>query len=154
MLFYVTLCYFMLCYVILYYVVLFYIDIFINCNWVVTRWQQYSTHLHTNSTQNDTKQTIHRIIILYYYNCMVPPSYMRSVVVLLMTVYSSVWSAAICWQNAGGLQIMGLTKVRTYLTKSVCSAQFTGFITLCFSLKRFVSLPNPLTLCVDQDSST
>jgi len=36
------------------------IDIFINCNWVVTRWQQYSTHLHTNSTQNDTKQTIHR----------------------------------------------------------------------------------------------
>ena len=35
-------------------------DIFINCNWVDTRWQQYSTHLHTNSTQNDTKQTIHR----------------------------------------------------------------------------------------------
>jgi len=35
-------------------------DIFDNCNWVVTRWQQYSTHLHTNNTQNDTKQTIHR----------------------------------------------------------------------------------------------
>ena len=33
---------------------------YINCNWVVTRWQQYSTHLHTNNTQNDTKQTIHR----------------------------------------------------------------------------------------------
>jgi len=33
---------------------------FINCNWVVTRWQQYSTHLHTNNTQSDTKQTIHR----------------------------------------------------------------------------------------------
>ena len=31
-----------------------------NCNWVATRWQQYSTHLHTNNTQNDTKQTIHR----------------------------------------------------------------------------------------------
>jgi hypothetical protein len=29
------------------------IDIFVNCNWVDTRWQQYSTHLHTNSTQND-----------------------------------------------------------------------------------------------------
>ena len=28
--------------------------IFINCNWVDTRWQQYSTHLHTNSTQNNT----------------------------------------------------------------------------------------------------
>jgi len=27
---------------------------FINCNWVVTRWQQYSSHLHTNNTQNDT----------------------------------------------------------------------------------------------------
>ena len=35
-------------------------DIFVNCNWVDTRWQQYSTHLHTNSTQNDTKQTILR----------------------------------------------------------------------------------------------
>ena len=35
-------------------------DIFINYNWVVTRWQQYSTHLHTNNTQNNTKQTIHR----------------------------------------------------------------------------------------------
>ena len=34
--------------------------IFVNCNWVSTRWQQYSTHLHTNSTQNDKKQTIYR----------------------------------------------------------------------------------------------
>ena len=25
-------------------------DIFVNCNWVVTLWQQYSTHLHTNNT--------------------------------------------------------------------------------------------------------
>jgi len=25
---------------------------------VDTRWQQYSTHLHTNSTQNNTKQII------------------------------------------------------------------------------------------------
>ena len=25
-----------------------------------TRWQKYSTHLHTNNTQNDTKQIIHR----------------------------------------------------------------------------------------------
>jgi hypothetical protein len=25
-------------------------DIFVNCNWVVTQWQQYSTHLHTNNT--------------------------------------------------------------------------------------------------------
>jgi hypothetical protein len=23
-----------------------------NCNWVDTRWQKYSTHLHTNNTQN------------------------------------------------------------------------------------------------------
>jgi len=35
-------------------------DIFITCNWVVTRWQQYSTHLHTNNTQNDTQQKTHR----------------------------------------------------------------------------------------------
>jgi hypothetical protein len=35
-------------------------DIFVNCNSVATRWQQYSTHLHTNSTQKDTKQIIYR----------------------------------------------------------------------------------------------
>ena len=35
-------------------------DIFVNCNWVATRWQQCSTHLHTNNKQNDSKQTIHR----------------------------------------------------------------------------------------------
>ena len=29
-------------------------DIFVNCSWVDTRWQQYSAHLHTNNTQNDT----------------------------------------------------------------------------------------------------
>ena len=34
-------------------------DIFVNCKWLVTRWQLYNTHLHTNNTQNDTKQ-IHR----------------------------------------------------------------------------------------------
>jgi hypothetical protein len=28
--------------------------VFVYCNWVDTRWQQYSTHLHTNSTQNNT----------------------------------------------------------------------------------------------------
>jgi len=26
---------------------------FVGCNWVVTRLQQYSTHLHTNNTQKD-----------------------------------------------------------------------------------------------------
>jgi hypothetical protein len=34
-------------------------DIF-NCNWVATRWQLFSTHIHTNNTRNVTKQTIHR----------------------------------------------------------------------------------------------
>ena len=29
-------------------------DIFVNRNLVDTRWQQYSTHLHANSTQNNT----------------------------------------------------------------------------------------------------
>jgi hypothetical protein len=32
-------------------------DIF-NCNWVATRWQLFSTHIHTNNTGNVTKQTI------------------------------------------------------------------------------------------------
>ena len=30
------------------------VDICVNCRWVDTRWQQYSTHLHTNTTQNNT----------------------------------------------------------------------------------------------------
>ena len=30
------------------------IDIFVNCNWVDTQWQQYSTHLYTNNIQNNT----------------------------------------------------------------------------------------------------
>jgi hypothetical protein len=34
-------------------------DIF-NCNWVATRWQLFSTHIHTNNTENVTKQTVHR----------------------------------------------------------------------------------------------
>jgi len=45
------------------------IDIFINCNLVATRWQQYNTHLHTNNTQNDTKQTIHRTTQLIWEEC-------------------------------------------------------------------------------------
>jgi predicted secreted Zn-dependent protease len=28
-----------------------------NCNWVDTRWQSYSTHLHTNSTHNTENRT-------------------------------------------------------------------------------------------------
>jgi hypothetical protein len=31
-----------------------------KCNWVATQWQKYSTHVHTNNTENDTKQAIHR----------------------------------------------------------------------------------------------
>ena len=34
-------------------------DIF-NCNWVATRWQLFSTHVHTNNTGNVTTQTIQR----------------------------------------------------------------------------------------------
>ena len=45
-------------YVCMYVCMIYYM--FVNCNWVATRWQLYSTHLHTNITQNDTKQTIHR----------------------------------------------------------------------------------------------
>jgi len=31
-----------------------------NCNWVATRWQLLSTHIHTNNTGNVTKQTIRK----------------------------------------------------------------------------------------------
>jgi hypothetical protein len=38
-------------------------DIYLlNCNWIATRWQKYSTHLHTNNTQNDTKQTTQQFL--------------------------------------------------------------------------------------------
>jgi hypothetical protein len=38
-----------------------------NCNWVDTRWQQYSTHLHRNSTQNTENGT--RITFKKIGNC-------------------------------------------------------------------------------------
>ena len=34
-------------------------DIF-YCNWVATQWQLFSTHIHTNNTENVTKQTVHK----------------------------------------------------------------------------------------------
>jgi len=34
--------------------IVFDIDIFGNSNWVDSQQQQYSTHLHTNNTQNNT----------------------------------------------------------------------------------------------------
>ena len=33
--------------------------IFANCSCVATHWQQYSTHLHTDSTQGSTMKTEH-----------------------------------------------------------------------------------------------
>ena len=51
-----------------------YIYTFVNCNWVDTRWQQYSTHLHTNNTQNNTtkqntqNRTYITIRVHKYYN--------------------------------------------------------------------------------------
>jgi len=45
----------------------------LNCNWVATRWQYYSTHLHTNNTQNDTKQTIHRTTQIFLDECRLCP---------------------------------------------------------------------------------
>jgi len=46
------------------------IDTFVNCNWADTRWQQYSTHLHTDDTQNKTinlgrERAVHRLCELY-----------------------------------------------------------------------------------------
>jgi hypothetical protein len=32
------------------------VDIFVNCNWVDTRWQQYSTHLHQNRISRQCHQ--------------------------------------------------------------------------------------------------
>ena len=36
-------------------------DIFVNCNWVVTQWQYYSTHLHIDNTQNNTNNNTTQI---------------------------------------------------------------------------------------------
>jgi hypothetical protein len=40
-----------------YYYYYYYYYFIFNCNWIDTRWQQYSTHLHTNSTQNTENGT-------------------------------------------------------------------------------------------------
>ena len=41
--------------------ILIFIDIFVNCDWVVTRWQQCSIHLRTNNTQNNTINSLGRV---------------------------------------------------------------------------------------------
>jgi hypothetical protein len=41
----------------IYYYYYYYLFIYLNWNWVDTRWQQYSTHSHTNSTQNTESGT-------------------------------------------------------------------------------------------------
>jgi hypothetical protein len=51
------------------------LDIFVNCNWVDIRWQQYSTHLHTNSTQSNTTNlgtvlAVSRLCELYPGTCL------------------------------------------------------------------------------------
>jgi hypothetical protein len=38
---------------------------FVNCNWVDSRWQYYSTHLHTNNTQNSENGTYIKIKKFY-----------------------------------------------------------------------------------------
>jgi len=53
---------------------IYHIIIIVNCN-CVTRWQQYSTHLHTNSTQNNTinlgrVRTVPRLGELYPGSCL------------------------------------------------------------------------------------
>jgi hypothetical protein len=35
-------------------------SIIFSCNWVATRWQLFSTNIHTNNTENVTKRTVHR----------------------------------------------------------------------------------------------
>jgi len=35
-------------------IIIIIIIIYLNCNWVATRWQQYSTHFHTDNKQNNT----------------------------------------------------------------------------------------------------
>jgi hypothetical protein len=39
-----------------------------NCNWVDTRWQQYSTHLHISSAQNTENGTYITITKLNIHN--------------------------------------------------------------------------------------
>jgi preprotein translocase subunit SecY len=38
-------------------IIIIYLFIYFYCNWVDARWQQYSTHLHTNSTHNTENRT-------------------------------------------------------------------------------------------------
>ena len=48
-----------------------YLYLFINCNWVVTWWQWYSTHLHPNNTHRTTqnKKYIEQYNNINYFQC-------------------------------------------------------------------------------------
>jgi len=62
--------YMMWCGMILYtiwYMIRYDIIYLLNYSCVATRWQQYSTHLHTDSTQNNTKHTIYTTQFLLFW---------------------------------------------------------------------------------------
>ena len=79
--------------------ILIWYDIFVNYNWVATRWQ-YSAHLHTNNTRNNTKQAIHRTTRLPVTEVLYPPS-----------------GTQFCW---------GSYCSRLYLWASHCTLHLTG----------------------------
>ena len=54
------------------YLSLWEIFIFVNCNWVAIWWRHYSTHLHINSTQNNTNNTQNNIIHQLVRVCNIP----------------------------------------------------------------------------------
>jgi len=60
------------------------IDIFVICNWVDTRWQQYSTHLHTNNTQNTSNlgrvRAVPRLCELYRGICLTTEEKARKII--------------------------------------------------------------------------
>jgi len=51
---------------------------FVNCIWVVTGWQKYSTHLQTNNTYNDTKHTMYRATQQFCKSADPAPSWLNS----------------------------------------------------------------------------
>jgi len=98
-------------------------DIFVNCYWDATQWQQYSTHLHTNNTQNDTKlfgraQAVSRLCELYPGICLTTEEKAQKYQKALVVRCPLVWSEKLKTKCSGC--------VVEFHTAAICGATALG----------------------------
>jgi hypothetical protein len=81
--------------------------LFVNCNWVDTWWQQYSTHLHTNNIQDNTVNNL-------------TPGGSSTVHIYTQTIYRTTQLTTSVGRLSGIRTQSGQTKINDELGKNYC----------------------------------